>query len=60
MCYHTKLAESAPAAAFIAQAVNQTYQLVNIQGHGERFIPVLPGVLAELNGCTIRDLDPLP
>ena len=58
MRYYTKLAESAPATAFIAQAVNQTYQLANIQGHGERYIPVLPGVLAELNGCRIRDLDP--
>jgi 3-hydroxyisobutyrate dehydrogenase-like beta-hydroxyacid dehydrogenase len=57
MRYYTKLAESAPATAFIAQAVNQTYQLANIQGHGERFIPVLPGILAELNGCKIRDLD---
>src|SRR5438094_186168 len=58
MRYYAKLAESAPATAFIAQAVNQTYQLANIQGHGERFIPVLPGILAELNGCKIRDLDP--
>ena len=57
MRYYTKLAESAPATAFIAQAVNQTYQLANIQGHGERFMPVLPGILAELNGCTIRPLD---
>jgi 3-hydroxyisobutyrate dehydrogenase-like beta-hydroxyacid dehydrogenase len=57
MRYYTKLAESAPATAFIAQAVNQTYQLANIQGHGERFMPTLPGILAELNGAKIRDLD---
>ncbi len=57
MRFYTKLAESAPATAFIAQAVNQTYQLAIIQGHGERFMPVLPGILAELNGCKIRDLD---
>ncbi len=57
MRFYTKLAESAPATAFIAQAINQTYQLANIQGHGERFMPVLPGILAELNGCKIRDLD---
>ena len=57
MRYYTKLAESAPAVAFIAQAVNQTYQLANVQGHGERFMPKLPGILAELNGCKIRDLD---
>ena len=56
MRYYSKLAESAPATAFIAQAVNQTYQLANIQGHSDRFIPVLPGILAELNGCKIRDL----
>ena len=57
MRFYTRLAESAPATAFIAQAVNQVYQLAIIQGHGERFMPVLPGILAELNGCKIRDLD---
>jgi 3-hydroxyisobutyrate dehydrogenase-like beta-hydroxyacid dehydrogenase len=57
MRFYTRLAESAPATAFIAQAVNQVYQLANIQGHGERYMPLLPGILAELNGCRIRDLD---
>jgi 3-hydroxyisobutyrate dehydrogenase-like beta-hydroxyacid dehydrogenase len=56
MRFYTKMAEGAPAIAFIAQAVNQTYQLANIQGHGEKFMPVLPGILAELNGAKIRDL----
>ena len=56
MRFYTRLAEGAPAAAFIAQAVNQVYQLANIQGHGERYMPLLPGILAELNGCKIRDL----
>lgn len=56
MRFYTRLAESAPAAAFIAQAVNQTYQLANIRGHGERFMPTLPGILAELNGVKIREL----
>jgi 3-hydroxyisobutyrate dehydrogenase-like beta-hydroxyacid dehydrogenase len=55
--YYTKLAEAAPATAFIAQACNQVYQLANIRGHGERFMPVLPGILAELIGAPIRDLD---
>jgi 3-hydroxyisobutyrate dehydrogenase-like beta-hydroxyacid dehydrogenase len=57
MRFYTKLAEGAPAFSFVAQAVNQIYQLANIQGHGERFMPVLPGILAELNRCAIRDLD---
>jgi 3-hydroxyisobutyrate dehydrogenase-like beta-hydroxyacid dehydrogenase len=54
--FYAKLAEQAPAAAFIAQAVNQTLQLCNARGHGERFLPVLPGILAELNGAKIRDI----
>ncbi len=57
MRFYTKMAEGAPAVAFIAQAVNQTYQLANIQGHGERFMPVLPGILARLNGARLRDID---
>ena len=60
MRFYTRLAESAPAISFVAQAVNQIYQLANIQGHGDRFMPVLPGILAKLNGCPIRDLDAGP
>jgi len=56
MRFYTRLAESAPATAFIAQAVNQTYHLANIRGHGERFMPTLPGILAELIGAKIREL----
>jgi 3-hydroxyisobutyrate dehydrogenase-like beta-hydroxyacid dehydrogenase len=56
MRFYAKLAEEAPAAAFIAQAVNQTLHLCNVRGHGERFLPVLPGILAELNGARIRHL----
>ena len=51
------LAQSAPVAAFLAQAANQVWQLALIQGHGERFMPVLPGILAQLNGTEIRPLD---
>jgi 3-hydroxyisobutyrate dehydrogenase-like beta-hydroxyacid dehydrogenase len=54
--FYTKLAEQAQVACFIAQAVNQTLQLCNARGHGERFLPVLPGIIAELNGTKIRDL----
>jgi 3-hydroxyisobutyrate dehydrogenase-like beta-hydroxyacid dehydrogenase len=56
MRFYARLAEQAPAAAFIAQAVNQTLQLCNVRGHGDRFLPVLPGLLAELNGTKIHDL----
>jgi len=54
--FYSRLAEQAQVASFIAQAVNQTLQLCNARGHGDRFLPVLPGILAELNGAKIRDL----
>ena len=57
MRFYTRMAENAPAPAFVAQAVNQVYQLANVMGHGERYMPVLSGILAELNGCPIRPLD---
>jgi hypothetical protein len=50
------MAENAGVATFVAQAVNQTLRLALNQGHGERFLPVLPGILAELNGAKIRDV----
>jgi 3-hydroxyisobutyrate dehydrogenase-like beta-hydroxyacid dehydrogenase len=51
-----RMAENAGVAIFIAQAVNQTLRLTLNQGHGDRFLPVLPGILAELNGAKIRDV----
>jgi 3-hydroxyisobutyrate dehydrogenase-like beta-hydroxyacid dehydrogenase len=51
-----RMAETAGVATFIAQAVNQTLRLVLNQGHGDRFLPVLPGILAQLNGARLRDL----
>jgi len=56
MRFYSKMAEGAPATAFIAEAVNQTLRLANIQGYGDRFLPTLPGILAQLNGASIRDL----
>jgi 3-hydroxyisobutyrate dehydrogenase-like beta-hydroxyacid dehydrogenase len=54
---YNRMAEGAEVATFIAQAVNQTLRLALNQGHADRFLPVLPGILAELNGAKIRDLD---
>lgn len=56
MRFYCRLAESTGAPAFVAQAVNQTYQLANVTGNGERFMPTLPGILAGLGGVKIRDL----
>jgi 3-hydroxyisobutyrate dehydrogenase-like beta-hydroxyacid dehydrogenase len=57
MRFYNRMAEEAGMATPIAQAISQTYRLVVNQGHADRFMPVLPGILALLNGAKIRDLD---
>ncbi len=47
---YSRLADSAPAMAIIANAVVQVYQHVLISGHANDMMPTLPGILAELNG----------
>jgi 3-hydroxyisobutyrate dehydrogenase-like beta-hydroxyacid dehydrogenase len=54
---YARLADSAPAMSILATAVLQIYQLALIQGHANKNIPLLPGILAELNGTSIRPLD---
>ena len=51
-----RMAEGAGVAAFIAQAVSQSLQLAVNHGHADRFMPALPGVMAEINGTKIREL----
>ncbi len=56
MRFYNQMAEAAPASAVIAAAVSQVYRLANLQGHGERFMPTLPGILAKWAGARIHDL----
>jgi 3-hydroxyisobutyrate dehydrogenase-like beta-hydroxyacid dehydrogenase len=49
-----RVAEDAGSAIPIAQAINQTLRLVLNHGHGNEFLPVLPGIVAELNGTPIK------
>jgi len=51
-----RIAEGAGVAAFIAQAVSQTLRLALNQGYADRFLPVLPGIIAAINGGKIRDV----
>jgi 3-hydroxyisobutyrate dehydrogenase-like beta-hydroxyacid dehydrogenase len=53
---YARMAENAGVAIFIAQAVNQTMRMALNNGHADRFLPVLPGIVAELNGAEIREL----
>jgi len=54
--FYCRPAESVQAPSFVAQSASQLYQLANVRGHGERFMPTLPGILAELIGAPIREL----
>jgi 3-hydroxyisobutyrate dehydrogenase-like beta-hydroxyacid dehydrogenase len=54
--FYCRLAESVQAPSFVAQSASQLYQLANVRGHGERFMPTLPGILAALIGAPIREL----
>lgn len=53
---YTRMAEDAGVATPVAQAINQQFRLVVNEGHADRMMPVLPGILAGLNGAKIRDL----
>ena len=50
------LAEEAGVAVPVAQAINQQFRMVVNQGHEDRMMPVLPGIIAEWNGTRIRDI----
>ena len=52
---YSRMAENAGVATFVAQAVNQTLRLALNQGYADRFLPVLPSILAKLNGTKIGD-----
>jgi 3-hydroxyisobutyrate dehydrogenase-like beta-hydroxyacid dehydrogenase len=54
--FYCRMAEAAGALTPIAQAASQLYQLANTRGHSERFMPTLPGIVAELIGAPIRKL----
>jgi hypothetical protein len=58
MRFWCRLAEGAGTPAFVAEAVCQTYRMAAALGHGDRFMPVLPQILAQLMGSHIRDLPP--
>ncbi|WP_414475435.1 NAD(P)-dependent oxidoreductase [Microvirga sp. M2] len=51
---YTHLAEMAPATAFVAQAVHQTFVLATALGHGDKYIAHLFDVMGEINGTHVR------
>jgi 3-hydroxyisobutyrate dehydrogenase-like beta-hydroxyacid dehydrogenase len=54
MRYYTRLAETAPATAFVAEAVHQMFVLATNLGHGDKFVSHLFDVLGDINGVKVR------
>lgn len=52
---YCRMAEAAPAPSFVAQACSQYWQMALAQGHADRFMPVMPEIIARLSGAHIRD-----
>jgi 3-hydroxyisobutyrate dehydrogenase-like beta-hydroxyacid dehydrogenase len=51
--YYTKLTDSAPTTALVANAVKQTYEIAYALGKGDLHMPMLGDVLAELNNSEL-------
>ncbi len=47
--YYTSIAEQLPVAAFVAEAVHQTYILADNLGYGARYVPRLIDALTSIN-----------
>jgi 3-hydroxyisobutyrate dehydrogenase-like beta-hydroxyacid dehydrogenase len=58
--YYLRMMENRPAPAFLAKTAGELLHLVESSGHADRFLPVLPGILASLYGVAIQPdaLDP--
>ena len=54
--YYSKLAESVNAASFVGAPITQLFRHANSKGFGGYYLPVLPGIVAGLNGDEIRPI----
>lgn len=54
--YYSKLAESVNAASFVGAPITQLFRHANSKGFGGHYLPVLPGIVAALNGDEIRPI----
>ena len=54
---YCRLADGASVPTPLAQAINQMLMFVDAQGYGDRLMPVLPGILADMIGAPIRPLE---
>jgi 3-hydroxyisobutyrate dehydrogenase-like beta-hydroxyacid dehydrogenase len=57
---YRSMAQAAGAPTGMADAVSRVIAGIVAAGHGERFVPTLPGIMAQMAGAPFRDLDGEP
>lgn len=55
--YYGELARRAEASSIMGSTVFEIYRYANNKGHGRSFLPVLSGIMADLNGDVVQPLD---
>lgn len=58
LTYYTALTRDAEASSFLGATVYQIYRYANARGYGRSFVPLLSGIMAEMNGDTIHPIAP--
>ncbi len=52
--YYTTMTQQQPATSFIAESVHQTYVMADNLGFGDKFVPYLIDMLAQVNDTEIK------
>jgi 3-hydroxyisobutyrate dehydrogenase-like beta-hydroxyacid dehydrogenase len=55
--YYSKLTRDGEISSFLGSTIFEIYRYANNKGHGNSFVPLLSGIMAEINGDTIHPLD---
>jgi len=58
LTYYTTLTRQAEASSFLGSTVFEIYRYANNRGYGGAFLPLLSGIMAEINGDTIHPIAP--
>jgi 3-hydroxyisobutyrate dehydrogenase-like beta-hydroxyacid dehydrogenase len=57
LTFYNTLSKEAEATSFLGSTIFEIYRYANNKGHGQSFVPLLCGIMAEINGDVIHPLD---
>lgn len=55
--FYNSLSKEAEATSFLGSTIYEIYRYANNKGYGQSFVPLLCGIMAEINGDVIHPLD---